>query len=129
MGFNPWRVRDVKTPNIKEGEFLLSRRFLLVVVVVSLGLGLVPMLNAQDKTDAPTLFAKNCKMCHKADGKGIPAMKTPDFTNKEWQASRSDSDLIQSVSKGKDKMPSFENKLKAEEIKLIISDVVRKFAQ
>jgi mono/diheme cytochrome c family protein len=68
-------------------------------------------------------------MCHKADGTGYAAMKTPDFTNKEWQASRTDEQMIETITKGKKPMPAFEAQLKAEQIKLMVTDVVRKFAQ
>jgi mono/diheme cytochrome c family protein len=68
-------------------------------------------------------------MCHKADGKGYPAMKTPDFTDKEWQAQRPDADLIEAVTKGKGTMPPFEKKMKPQEIKAVIVAVIRKFAQ
>ncbi len=113
----------------KEGVSLLSRQVLSLMVIVSMAAILAAPLSAQDKPDPAALYGKNCKMCHRSDGKGVPAMKTPDFTNKEWQASRTDAGLIKSVTKGKDKMPAFEEKLKLEEIKVIISDVIRKFAQ
>src|SRR5262249_39331964 len=66
---------------------------------------------------------------HKADGKGYAAMKTPDFTSKEWQTSRTDEQLIETVSKGKAPMPAFEKQLKPEEIKALVRDVVRKFVE
>ena len=108
---------------------MLSRRVLSLMLVVSLASISAASLSAQEKPDPAALYSKNCKMCHRSDGKGVPAMKTPDFTNKEWQTSRSDAELIRSVTKGKDKMPAFEEKLKPEEVKAIISDVIRKFAQ
>ncbi len=106
-------------------------RFKLAVGAVIFGAGMMvaAVSNAEDKLDVSSLYKKNCAMCHKADGKGYPAMKTPDFTNKEWQASHKDDELIEAVSKGKSTMPAFENKLKADEIKLLITDVVRKFAE
>ncbi|HVN82679.1 MAG TPA: cytochrome c [Terriglobia bacterium] len=108
---------------------MLSRQVLSLMGIVSLAAILAASINAQDKSDPAALYSKNCKMCHRSDGKGVPAMKTPDFTNKEWQASHPDAELIQAVTKGKDKMPAFEEKLKPEEVKAIISDVIRKFAQ
>ena len=56
-------------------------------------------------------------------------MKTPDFTDKEWQAQRPDADLIEAVTKGKGTMPPFEKKMKPQEIKAVIVAVIRKFAQ
>ena len=115
--------------NEKEGVSLLIRRVLSLLSITSMVVIFAASLGAQDKPDPAELYSKNCKMCHRADGKGVPAMKTPDFTNKEWQANRTDAELIKSVTKGKDKMPAFEEKLKPEEIKAIISGVIRKFAQ
>jgi mono/diheme cytochrome c family protein len=110
----------------------MRRGFTLFAIVGSFALLLLPKLSAEDNPDAAALYKKNCVMCHKADGKGYEAMHSPDFTNKEWQASKTDEELIASVTNGKkDKgtMPPFGEKLKPEEIKLIITDVVRKFAQ
>ena len=86
-------------------------------------------LPAEESIDAAAIYEKNCVMCHKADGKGYPAMKTPDFTDKEWQAQRPDADLIEAVTKGKGTMPPSEKKMKPEEIKAVIVEVIRKFAQ
>ncbi len=79
--------------------------------------------------DGPAIYKQNCAACHKADGRGTPGMGTPDFTQKEWQAQHSEEDLIKVVSEGKGLMPSFENKLKSEEIHAVIAEVIRKFAQ
>ena len=100
-----------------------------LILVFGLGVWSMSNLSAEDKPDPTTLYKKNCMMCHKADGKGYPAMKTPDFTDKEWQASKKDEELIESVSKGKPPMPAFDKKLSEEEIKLLVTDVVRKFAE
>jgi mono/diheme cytochrome c family protein len=103
--------------------------FLLLVYGVSL-ISITSLSAAEEeKADPAASYKKNCAMCHKADGKGYAAMKTPDFTDKEWQASKKDEDLIETVSKGKPPMPAFEKKLSADEIKLLITDVVRKFAE
>ena len=79
--------------------------------------------------DAPAIYKQNCAVCHKADGKGTPGTRTPDFTLKEWQAQHSDEDLIEAIRQGKGVMPPFENKLKPEEIHAAIAEVIRKFAQ
>jgi hypothetical protein len=63
------------------------------------------------------------------DGKGYPAMKTPDFTDKGWQAQHPDEELIEAVTKGKGTMPPSERKMKPEEIKAVIVEVIRKFAR
>ena len=55
---------------------------------------------AEGELDVSALYKKNCSMCHKADGKGLSMMKTPDFTNKKWQDRHSDEQLIKAISKG-----------------------------
>ena len=110
----------------------MKRAITGLLIVCGFALLLVSKLSAEDKPDATALFKKNCAMCHKADGKGYAAMHTPDFTDKEWQASKKDEELIESITNGKkDKgtMPAFDKKLSPEEIKLLVTDVVRKFAE
>jgi len=101
---------------------------MMLAVVVGLSLFTAANLLAED-TDIPGIYKKKCAMCHKADGKGYAAMKTPDFTSKEWQASRTDDQLIETMTKGKAPMPAFEKQLKPEEIQALVTDVVRKFAE
>ena len=100
-------------------------------IVMILGFGLLPVsgLMAEDQPDVAAIYKKKCAMCHKADGKGYAAMKTPDFTDKDWQASQKDEEMIEAISKGKAPMPAFEKQLKEEEIKLLVTDVVRKFVE
>ena len=106
----------------------MKQRGAKFAMVVSFGLLAASSLMAED-TDIQGIYKKKCAMCHKADGKGYAAMKTPDFTSKEWQTSRTDEQLIETVSKGKAPMPAFEKQLKPEEIKALVTDVVRKFVE
>ena len=106
------------------------KRGLTVLALVSiLGLISIPRVRAEDEPSPAELYKKKCAMCHKADGKGYSSMKTPDFTSKEWQDSKKDDELIETVSKGKPPMPAFEKQLKPEQIQALITDVVRKFAE
>ena len=74
--------------------------------------------------DAAGNYKAKCAACHAADGKGdTPAgkkMGARDFTSPEVQK-ESDSDLAQAIAKGKKKMPSYEGKLKPEEIKALVA--------
>jgi mono/diheme cytochrome c family protein len=76
--------------------------------------------------DAAATYKTKCAMCHGVDGKGdTPAgkkMGAHDFASDEVQK-LSDSDLAQIMSKGKNKMPGYENKLKPEEIKDLVGYV------
>ncbi len=83
---------------------------------------------AQSESGAAGVYKKMCAACHKPDGKGGP-MKTPDFTAKEWQDKHNDEELIQIITNGQKMMPAFKQRLKAEEIKALVSDVIRKFAK
>jgi mono/diheme cytochrome c family protein len=99
--------------------------FLLLLAICLLSL-IVTQSFAQ--SDAAGVYKKMCASCHKLDGKGGP-MKTPDFTAKEWQAKHNDEELTQVITNGQKMMPAFKQRLKAEEIKVLVSDVIRKFAQ
>ena len=79
-------------------------------------------LSAQD---AAGTYKAKCAMCHGADGKGTPAgikMGAHDFASPEVQK-QSDADLVQVTTKGKNKMPGYENKLKESEIKDLVAYV------
>lgn len=92
---------------------------------------------AGDAADVSGIYKKNCAMCHKADGKGLAVMKTPDFTSKDWQSRHTDEQLIKAITKGsgegKIKMPAFGEGTKAnlspETVKALVTEVIRKFAE
>ena len=56
-----------------------------------------------DGPDPDALYGQLCALCHGADGKpteqGIK-FKSPDFTDKSWQASKTDEQLIKSMTNG-----------------------------
>ena len=73
--------------------------------------------------DAAATYKAKCALCHGADGKGdTPAgkkMGARDFTSPDVQK-ESESDLTQTIAKGKNKMPAYEGKLKPEEINALV---------
>jgi cytochrome c5 len=74
-------------------------------------------------------FQQRCAMCHGADGKGMPAMRTPNFTDSAWQFSKNDRDLIDAVTNGTDRgMPALGGQLSAQEIDQLVHCMVRGFA-
>ncbi len=77
-------------------------------------------------------FQTYCTVCHGDDGKAQTEKGKEkgarDFTNARWQDKVEDARLIRSVTKGHDKMPSFEKKLSADEIKALVAEV-RTFAK
>lgn len=67
---------------------------------------------------AGDLFKSKCSMCHGPDGKGFSAIKTPNFTDPKWQASRKDAEILDAIKNGKKDtmMKGFSDKLKEDEI-------------
>jgi cytochrome c5 len=78
--------------------------------------------------DFSELFQKNgCVFCHGEDGTG-QASGTPDWTDPNWQQSRTDEQLTTTITNGKDnRMPKFGGTLTADEIRAAVK-FVRSFA-
>lgn len=98
----------------------LSRAVMFVMLAV--GLALWGTSAAAD--DAAATYKAKCAMCHGADGKGdTPVgkkMGIRDLTSADVQK-MSDEELITVTTKGKNKMPGYENKLSAAQIKDIVA--------
>jgi mono/diheme cytochrome c family protein len=77
-------------------------------------------------------FQTYCSVCHGDDGTGQTEQGRKkgarDFTNARWQDKVDDARLTRSITKGHEKMPSFEKKLSADEIKALVAEV-RTFAK
>lgn len=67
-----------------------------------------------------------CSVCHGDDGKGQTEegkkKGARDLTNAKWQDKVDDARMVKSVTKGRDKMPAFEKKLSADEIKALVAE-------
>ena len=73
--------------------------------------------------DAAGTYKAKCAMCHGADGKGSPTglkMGVHDFTSADVQK-ETDAQLTETITKGKNKMPAYEGKLKDTEIKDLVA--------
>jgi cytochrome c6 len=74
---------------------------------------------AAETTPAKDLFGSKCAVCHGPDGAAKTSigktMKIRDLHSPEVQK-QSDADLKTLITKGKSKMPAFENKLNAQQI-------------
>lgn len=89
-----------------------------------------PSTAATPKCGAATArFLERCASCHDASGRSIAAVHTPDFTDRVWQLSKADAELLEAVKNGRTGgMPAFGDTLKAEEIDQLVRCVVRGFA-
>ncbi len=98
----------------------LSRALTLAMLAAGLALWSAPAV----ADDAAATYKAKCAMCHGADGKGdTPVgkkMGIRDLTSADVQK-MSDEELITITTKGKNKMPGYENKLSAAQIKDIVA--------
>ena len=70
------------------------------------------------------LFAKTCIACHGPEGKGNPAMGAPNLTDNVWLHGRSESQIVQTIAKGRtDQMPAHKELLSASKIHLLTAYV------
>jgi mono/diheme cytochrome c family protein len=99
------------------------------VVCLALVFGVVSATRAQ--TDAEKLYKAKCMGCHGPDGSantkagkntGAHDFRLPDVEKE------TDATLVEIVTKGKKKMPKFEEKLKPKEIKELV-EYVRGFSK
>lgn len=94
----------------------------VMLTILAAGMALWSTSAAAD--DAAATFKAKCAMCHGADGKGdTPVgkkMGIRDLTSADVQK-MSDEELITVTTKGKNKMPGYENKLSAAQIKDIVA--------
>jgi len=77
------------------------------------------------------LFKEFCAKCHGEDGKAqTPKGKqlmAQDMTDPDWQAEKSDAELIKVVTEGGEDMPPFGKKLTKEQIESLVKKDVRGF--
>ena len=93
----------------------------LTVVVMVLAILALPLASFAAE-QAADIFKSKCAMCHGPDGKGKMA-GTKDLGSAEVQKA-SDADLTAVITNGKPpKMPKFEGKLTADQIKALVAYV------
>ena len=94
------------------------------VMLTMLAAGLILWGTSAAADDGAAIYKAKCAMCHGADGKGDTPMGKKlglrDFASPEVQK-MSDDELIAVTTKGKNKMPAYENKLTAAQIKDVIT--------
>ncbi len=97
------------------------------IAVIGLVAGLlVGSSFAADAAAGKDLFTAKCVMCHGTDGAGNTAMGKK-FNIQNLRApeiqKHSDAELAASITKGKNKMPSFDGKLTADQINNVVAHV------
>ncbi len=97
------------------------RKIALAVLVILTGLTSAQAGNA--KNPGKSIFQENCTFCHGDDGTGKTppgmALGAHDLTSREV-GKRSDTELAQTISQGRNKMPAFSNKLDDSQIHELI---------
>lgn len=110
----------------------MRRTRLLAGAVFGILAGVAAGVLARDQHPS-ALFLEYCAKCHGEDGtantpKGRQLMAR-DFTDAEFQSSKTDAELIKQVTKGGEDMPPFGKKLSAKQIEGLVKNDVRGFAK
>ncbi|MEJ2009363.1 MAG: c-type cytochrome [Acidobacteriota bacterium] len=94
----------------------------LAVLVAGLFAFMVSVsIAAAKKPEGASIYAQKCSMCHGMEGKGYPAIKTPDFTDPKWQAAHTDKELQDAIANGVPgtAMVSFKGKLNKQQMEAV----------
>ncbi len=79
------------------------------------------------KSDAATLYKKDCASCHGKDGQAKSLrgkfLDAQNLTDSTWQTKVSDEHIFNVISNGRKKMPAFGKKLSEEEINSLVAYV------
>lgn len=71
-------------------------------------------------------FVQTCSACHGADGKGNPALGAPDLTDKVWLYGKSEEELVETISKGRNGvMPPFGSRLDEARMRMLLAWLIR----
>jgi len=101
------------------------KRIFSAIGLALLACGMIAVGTSAQAQDAAATYKAKCAMCHGADGKGSAMgqkMGVHDFASADVQK-ETDAQLTEIITKGKNKMPSYEGKLKDTEIKDLVAYV------
>ncbi len=99
---------------------MIGRNLFMIAGVFVLFLFLTaeaPPLTKGDALAGKRNYDRHCALCHGKKGEGMgPSLKMSNFASKEYQASRTDQELFDRISKGipGTGMPSWEKKLEVQ---------------
>ena len=95
------------------------RKFLIAVFVISFVLACIAPAAFAGSDEGAATFKAKCAMCHGQDATGNTPMgknlKIRDLTSADVQ-NQSDADILNTISKGKNKMPEYGTKLSKDQI-------------
>lgn len=106
----------------------MRQRLIRVLFLSVLAVGFIALSAGSSRAQSAgeTLFKTKCAACHGPDGKGeVPMGKKlgiPDLNSAEVQK-QSDGQLTEVISKGKNKMPAYTDKLSKEQIAQLVAYV------
>lgn len=111
--------------NMKEREYIRqsNRAIQGFGTVIALAVVFVLPLSALAQNASETIYKSKCAACHGPDGTGSAMGKklgAHDFGGAEVQK-MSDTELSDIIVKGKNKMPTYEKTLKADEITVLVA--------
>jgi cytochrome c6 len=97
------------------------KRSIALAAVTTLALAVaLPAALAEEGAAGQELFEKKCAMCHGKDGVAKSMAKgSANLNDAEWQKGTSAEAIAALTTEGKGKMPSYKDKLSADEIKAI----------
>jgi mono/diheme cytochrome c family protein len=113
----------------------MSRTWLLsgALILSLLAFAAVSAAGGEKEGHPSALFLEYCAKCHGEDGKAQTPkgkqLKARDFTDGEFQSSKSNADLVKTVTRGGEQMPAFGKKLSVEQIERLIKEDVRGFGK
>jgi cytochrome c6 len=96
---------------------MTMKKLLFAVLLLAL---VVPSMSFAADLASDANYKAKCAGCHGPNGEGKPALKTAPMKD---VASKSDAELTEAITKGKGKMPSYDGKLTAEQIKTLVSEI------
>lgn len=101
-----------------------SIRLMATLLITFLAFLLLTFAFAPANELGKKVYDARCASCHGDDGKGETKAgkmtKTPDITNKEvWKQGTTVAELVKTLEGGLGKMPKYEGKLSAEELKAV----------
>jgi cytochrome c6 len=110
----------LQTRNLSLADLLALAAGLLSVVILT-----ASPAATQDSSTGAGIYKSKCVTCHGQDGSGTAvgkSLKVLDLRSAEVQ-SRSDAELTQVISDGKDNMPGFKGTITDDEIQAVLAHV------